>query len=158
MMMIYNIIIVLLLIVIVNSQQEQQQQQSSNVLQINCSNADNRFNSPAMCGDYILQYIQSYTGNGPDNPSDNLPLQGYDTTQFPYPPNGTLPGQFNQGNGEGIIVYIAIEVINFVGIDTSTGVVTTYVNFILLWNDFRLAWNASLSEEVAGVYYVYIGN
>jgi hypothetical protein len=128
----------------------------SQVLQINCSNADNRFidnPTPATCADYILQYLESYTGNTPNNPPNGLPSQGYDSSQIPYPQINDGPSQFNQGNGRGINVYALVELVDMVNFDTSQSIVVVNVNINLLWSDFRLAWNTSLTPNI---YYVDI--
>lgn len=144
--MIVLILIVLLSIVIHNHCQ---------VLQINCSNADNRFidQSVATCADYILQYLNSYTtGISVDNPPNGLPNQGYDPEQIPLSPSNSGPTMFNQGNGAGINVYALIELVDMVSIDTSQGVVVVNVDINLLWSDFRLAWNSSLTPNIPYIY------
>ena len=128
---------------------------SSQVLQINCSNADNRFTypTPTTCEDYILQYLESYTGNSPNNPAKDLPDQGYDSSQIPFPSLKSGPSMFNQGNGRGINVYALVELVDMVDIDTSQEIVVVNLNLALLWSDYRLAWNSSLAP---GIHHVYI--
>ena len=123
------------------------------VLQINCTEAVEAYNNPSYtaCADYIVDYIKAYAGVTPNNPMTAFPTQSYDADTIPIPPFNTESNTFYQGNKLGINVYALIELESLVGIDTDEGTVTATININLLWNDFRLAWNSSLTPYVSMV-------
>jgi len=112
------------------------------------------------CHDYVLEYLEAYLGILQNsNVPSNLPDQGYNQKQIPIPPSAlyydpptTFHGNSYINDYLGLNVYINVELVDMVGIDTANGLVYLNINLDIFWFDYRLAWNTTL----APVYQVYI--
>ena len=112
---------------------------SYSLLQIDCQSN----NDSTACQQFTLTYLQSYTGNIQNVPA-GCPPQGYNQQQMPVLSNHNEDDQYIQ-NGGGLKVYMSLELVNMVNIDTSGGLIYLNLNIDLWWTDYRLAWNQSLN-------------
>ena len=141
------IFLVLILLVLISN--------SIQVLQINCTNHESSY-TYTTCRDYILTYLQCYTGNIQSIPEQQgYPQQGYNLQQIPSAPFYYDDDHAYIQNSGGLKVYMASELVDMIDIDTDTGLVYININIDIYWNDYRLAWNQSLTQ---GLSYIYINS
>jgi hypothetical protein len=136
-----SIILLLLLLVVLPI--------SYSLLQIDCQG--NSANDYTACQQFIQTYLQSYTGNIQNVPA-GCPPQGYNQQQIPFVSNHYDDDHYVQ-NGGGLRVYMSLELVDMVDIDTSSGLVYLNLNIDLRWFDYRLAWNDSLANGISNVYF-----
>ena len=108
---------------------------SSAALNVSC--AKSGIYDPIACQEYILLYLQQFTGNS------NTPgtvEQGYSSSQFPYNVSGNSVNAFGTTQA---YVSINLQVLSVSKLDIDEGTMTLRVILDMYWYDKRLIWNTS---------------
>ena len=119
---------------------------------VNCNYT--KTNTPVTCGGFLINYIQSLTGNlqaskigSDEDDGPKLPLDaGYSRLQIPakYSTDGTAEAP--------LYVYMALQLDTFQYIDTQNGIISINANIDLWWYDYRLNWNKTKTDGIDNVY------